>query len=65
MTDIVIAAAARTAVGSFNGGLASVAAHQLGAAAIAEALVRAGIAPADVCDVIMGQVLCAGQGQNP
>ena len=65
MTDIVIAAAARTPVGSFNGTLASVSAHQLGAIAITEALIRAGVAPDEVCEVIMGQVLTAGQGQNP
>jgi len=65
MTDIVIAAAARTPVGSFNGGLASLAAHQLGAIAITAALERAGLQPADVQEVILGQVLTAGQGQNP
>src|SRR5437762_10872307 len=65
MTDIVIAGAARTAVGAFNGGLASLAAHQLGEVAIKEALRRAGVAPAEVTEVIMGQILSAGEGQNP
>jgi acetyl-CoA C-acetyltransferase len=65
MSDIVIAAAARTPVGSFNGALAGVPAHQLGAIAITEALIRAGVAPAEVDELIMGQVLTAGQGQNP
>ena len=65
MSDIVIAAAARTAVGSFNGALAGVPAHELGAIAITEALARAGIAPTEVDEVILGQVLAAGQGQNP
>ena len=65
MSDIVIAAAARTPVGSFNGGLASIAAHQLGAAAITAALSRAGVSPSEIDEVLMGQVLTAGQGQNP
>ena len=63
--DIVIVAAARTAVGSFNGAFAATAAHELGAAAIKAALARAGVDPADVDEVIMGQILTAGQGQNP
>tara|TARA_R110002126_G_scaffold291803_1_gene459271 strand:- start:83202 stop:84383 length:1182 start_codon:yes stop_codon:yes gene_type:complete len=62
---IVIASAARTAVGSFNGAFATVPAHELGAAVIAEVLKRAGVDPADVDEVIMGQVLQAGEGQNP
>lgn len=62
---IVIASAARTPVGSFNGGLASVPAHELGAVAIAAALKRAGMHPDEVDEVILGQVLTAGQGQNP
>ena len=62
---IVIASAARTPVGSFNGGLASVPAHDLGALAITAALTRAGMHPDDVDEVILGQVLTAGQGQNP
>ncbi len=62
---IVIAAAARTAVGAFNGAFATVPAHELGAAAVKAALARAGVAPADVDEVILGQVLTAGEGQNP
>ena len=62
---IVIAGAARTAVGSFNGAFANIPAHELGAAAITEALNRAGVAAADVDEVIMGQILSAGEGQNP
>ena len=65
MTDIVIAAAARTPVGAFNGGLSSVPAHYLGQVAITEAIKRAGIAVGDVSEVIMGQILAAGEGQNP
>ena len=64
-TQIVIASAARTPVGSFNGALASVPAHDLGKVAIIAALSRAGVAPADVSEVIMGQILDAGCGQNP
>lgn len=63
--DIVIVGAARTAVGAFNGAFAATAAHDLGAAAIKAALARAGVDPADVDEVIMGQILSAGQGQNP
>jgi len=62
---IVIASAARTPVGSFNGSLASLPAHELGKIAIQAAMERAGVAPADVSEVIMGQVLAAGAGQNP
>ncbi|MGO1163372.1 acetyl-CoA C-acetyltransferase [Brucella pseudogrignonensis] len=62
---IVIASAARTAVGAFNGAFANVPAHELGAAAIKAALERAGIDAADVDEVILGQVLTAGEGQNP
>jgi len=65
MTEIVIAAAARTPVGAFNGGLSSVPAHYLGQVAIGEAIKRAGIAVGDVSEVIMGQILAAGEGQNP
>jgi acetyl-CoA C-acetyltransferase len=65
MTDIVIAAAARTPVGSFNGSLSTLAAHELGAIAIKAALERAGVEPAEVDEVIMGQILTAGEGQNP
>jgi len=63
--EIVIVSAARTPVGSFNGSLSSVPAHKLGEVAIRAALARAGVEPADVDEVIMGQVLTAGQGQNP
>jgi acetyl-CoA C-acetyltransferase len=62
---IVIASAARTPVGSFNGALSTLPAHDLGKAAIAEALKRAGVEPGEVSEVIMGQILTAGQGQNP
>lgn len=65
MIDIVIAAAARTPVGSFNGSLSTVPAHYLGQVAIDGALKRAGVAPKDVSEVIMGQILTAAQGQNP
>jgi len=65
MTDIVIAAAARTPIGNFNGGLASLPAHVLGSIAIGEALKRAGIAPAEVDEVVMGHILQAGAGQGP
>ncbi len=63
--DIVIAAAARTPVGSFNGAFATVSAHTLGAVAIVEAMKRAKIQPGDVSEVILGQILTAGQGMNP
>ncbi|MAO91328.1 MAG: acetyl-CoA C-acyltransferase [Rhodospirillaceae bacterium] len=65
MTDIVIVSAARTPVGSFNGALSGVSASHLGAVAIKEALSRAGVAPEEVDEVIMGQILIAGTGQNP
>ena len=65
MTDIVIAGAARTPVGAFNGGLASLPAHRLGEVAITEALRRAAVDPKEVSEVIMGQILQAGEGQNP
>ncbi|MEW5963329.1 MAG: acetyl-CoA C-acetyltransferase [Pseudomonadota bacterium] len=64
-TTIVIASAARTPVGSFNGALASLAGHELGQIAIKAALERAKVAAGDVSEVIMGQILSAGQGQNP
>ena len=64
-TDIVIASAARTAVGSFNGAFATMPAHDLGKTVVAEALSRAKVAPEDVDEVILGQILTAGQGQNP
>jgi acetyl-CoA C-acetyltransferase len=62
---IVIASAARTPVGSFNGALASLPAHELGKVAIQAALDRAGLEPGDVSEVILGQILAAGAGQNP
>ncbi|MCJ8144924.1 acetyl-CoA C-acetyltransferase [Ancylobacter sp. A5.8] len=62
---IVIVGAARTAVGAFNGALSSLPAHELGKVAIAAALERAGVAPGDVSETIMGQILTAGAGQNP
>ena len=65
MTEVVIVAAARTPIGAFLGGLASVPADQLGAAVIKEALARAKVDAAEVSDVILGQVLTAGMGQNP
>ncbi len=65
MTDVVIASAARTAIGAFNGALSSVPAHVLGEAVIRESLIRAKVEPGDVCEVILGQILTAGQGQNP
>ncbi|TGD98678.1 acetyl-CoA C-acetyltransferase [Methylobacterium nonmethylotrophicum] len=63
--DIVIVGAARTPVGSFNGAFATVPAHKLGAVAIKAALERAKVAPEEVDEVIFGQVLAAGEGQNP
>ncbi|MFK0334073.1 acetyl-CoA C-acetyltransferase [Rhizobium sp. NPDC090275] len=63
--SIVIASAGRTAVGSFNGAFATVAAHELGAAAVKGALDRAGVDASEVDEVILGQVLPAGEGQNP
>ena len=63
--EIVIASAARTPVGSFNGALASLAAHELGAVAISAALERAGVKPDEVDEVVLGQVLQAGEGQGP
>ena len=65
MTDIVIVSAARTPVGSFNGALASVPAHQLGAVAIKAALERAGVAAEEVDEVVLGHVLQAAAGQGP
>ena len=65
MTNIVIASAARTPVGSFLGSFANTAAHDLGTVAIEAALERAGVNKADVSETILGQVLTAGQGQNP
>ena len=65
MTNIVIASAARTPVGSFNGAFASTPAHELGATTIKAVLERAGVDAADVSETILGQVLTANQGQNP
>ena len=65
MEDVVIVSAARTPVGSFNGAFAAVSASTLGTTAIQAAIARAGIEAADVHEVILGQVLTAGQGQNP
>lgn len=65
MTEIVIASAARTPVGSFNGAFASLSAHALGTVAIKAALERAGVQPEEVNEVILGQILTAGAGQNP
>ena len=65
MTEVVIAAAARTPVGAFLGGLSSLPAHTLGETVIVEALKRAEVNPEDVSEVIMGQILSAGEGQNP
>jgi acetyl-CoA C-acetyltransferase len=65
MEDIVIVSAARTAVGKFGGALAKVPATELGAIVIREAIARAGLSDAQVGEVIMGQVLTAGVGQNP
>src|SRR5215470_10782647 len=63
--DVVITSAARTAVGAFGGALSKLPAHELGKAAIVEVLKRAKIAPGEVSEVILGQILAAGEGQNP
>jgi len=65
VTDIVIASAARTAVGSFLGAFANTPAHVLGETVIRAVVARAGIDPSEVSETILGQVLTAGQGQNP
>ncbi len=65
MTNVVIASAARTPVGSFSGSFANVAAHDLGAAMIEAVVDRAGVEKAEISETILGQVLTAGQGQNP
>ena len=65
MTEIVIASAARTPVGSFSGAFSSLPAHALGQVAIQAALARAGLKPDEVDEVILGQILTAGAGQNP
>ena len=63
--SVVIASAARTPVGAFNGVFANTPAHDLGSIAIKAALERAGVDPKEVDEVILGQILTAGQGQNP
>ena len=65
MTNVVIVSAARTAVGSFNGSFANTPAHDLGAKVIEAVVERAGVDKGDVSETILGQVLTAGQGQNP
>ncbi len=66
MTDsVVIVSAARTPIGTFNGSLATLPAHELGRTAIVAALERAGVDPAEVSEVVIGQILTAAQGQNP
>ena len=65
MQEVVIVSAARTAVGKFGGSLAKVAAPELGSIVIREVLARAKLSPDQIGEVIMGQVLTAGQGQNP
>jgi acetyl-CoA C-acetyltransferase len=65
MTDVVIVSAARTPIGAFNGGLATLPAHELGKIAIVEALKRAKVEAGEVSEVVLGQVLTAGTGQNP
>jgi len=65
MTNVVIASAARTAVGSFGGSFANTPAHDLGAAMLKEIVARAGVDASEVSETILGQVLTAAQGQNP
>jgi acetyl-CoA C-acetyltransferase len=65
MTDVVIAAAARTPIGAFNGALSSLSAHSLGEIAIRAALKRANVDAKEVSEVILGQILTSGEGQNP
>ncbi len=65
MTDVAIVAAARTAVGSFNGAFANLPAHELGKVAIKEALKRSNVEAKEISEVILGQILIGGQGQNP
>lgn len=65
MTNVVIASAARTAVGSFGGSFANTPAHELGAAVLEAVVERAGVDKSEVSETILGQVLTAGQGQNP
>jgi acetyl-CoA C-acetyltransferase len=65
MTDVVIVSAARTPIGSFNGAFGTLPAHALGKTAVTAALERARVEPGEVSEVILGQILTAGQGQNP
>ena len=65
MTNVVIASAARTAVGSFGGAFANTPAHDLGQAVLEALVERAGIEKGEVSETILGQVLTSGQGQNP
>lgn len=65
MEEVVIVSAARTPVGSFNGAFATVQAHVLGTVAVKAAIERAGLEPGDIDEVILGQILAAGEGQNP
>ena len=65
MTDIVIATAARTPIGSFSGSFAATPAHELGKTAITAALQRAKVDAKEVSEVVLGQVLTGGQGMNP
>ena len=65
MEDIVIVSAARTPVGNFNGAFATLPAHDLGKVAVQAAIERAGLQPGEVDEVILGQILAAGEGQNP
>jgi acetyl-CoA C-acetyltransferase len=65
MSEVVIAGAVRTPIGTFNGALASLTAHALGEAVIRDVIARANVDPGEVSEVILGQVLAAGEGQNP
>jgi acetyl-CoA C-acetyltransferase len=65
MPEIVIAGAVRTPIGSFNGALSALPAHELGKVAVAEAMKRAKVEPGDVGEVVLGQILTAAEGQNP
>ncbi|HET6469694.1 MAG TPA: acetyl-CoA C-acetyltransferase [Geminicoccaceae bacterium] len=65
MTDVVIVSATRTPVGSFNGAFGTLPAHALGKTVVKAALEQAGVEPGEVSEVILGQILTAGQGQNP
>jgi acetyl-CoA C-acetyltransferase len=65
MTDVVIVSAARTPIGAFNGALSSLPAHALGKVAISAALERAKVEAGEVDEVVLGQILSAGEGQNP